>query len=435
MSAKKTEKKKAVKKAPAKESAPKKSVKKKAVKKTSAEKSAPKKTVKKKAVKKTPAEKSAPKKTVKKKAVKKTPAKESAPKKSVKKKAVKKTPAKKSAPKKTVKKKAVKKTPAKESAPKKSVKKKAVKRSVVEAPSEFDTVLKKYEMPAAEAEKIREQEKMIFPEPEISIPSNYGVDRMVLLPRDPEWAFVYWEVTEGLMETVKNSVGADKLDNARRVLRIYDINGVDFNGNNANSFFDIEVAPFAGSWYLKMPSHDCSYIAELGFLTDNGMFIKLLRSNRIELPRATFSEDAGEDAEEWMTVNYGEILRMSGGGESPGSRRQGSEFIGAVPGRELNLSSGSLYSGSLSSGSQQGGGDSADFFLKVGTELIVYGATKPDASLTFEGRPVKLREDGTFSFRFALPDSFREMPVEAVSSDAKFTRKITPVVEKKTVYG
>jgi hypothetical protein len=57
------------------------------------------------------------------------------------------------------------------------------------------------------------------------------------------------------------------------------------------------------------------------------------------------------------------------------------------------------------------------FWLQVNVELIVYGATDPDAQVTVAGRPVELRPDGTFSLRFSLPDGDYELPVAAVSAD------------------
>jgi hypothetical protein len=56
------------------------------------------------------------------------------------------------------------------------------------------------------------------------------------------------------------------------------------------------------------------------------------------------------------------------------------------------------------------------FWLNVNAELVVYGATEPDARVTFGGRPVQLRADGTFSCRFALPDGFYQLAVEATSA-------------------
>src|SRR5262249_40058837 len=44
------------------------------------------------------------------------------------------------------------------------------------------------------------------------------------------------------------------------------------------------------------------------------------------------------------------------------------------------------------------------FWFNVNAELIVYGATDPHASVRIGDRTIRLRGDGTFSFRFSLPD-------------------------------
>jgi hypothetical protein len=56
------------------------------------------------------------------------------------------------------------------------------------------------------------------------------------------------------------------------------------------------------------------------------------------------------------------------------------------------------------------------FWLKVNADLIVYGATERDASVTLGGQRISLRPDGTFSFRFALPEGSFQVPVIAVST-------------------
>ena len=53
----------------------------------------------------------------------------------------------------------------------------------------------------------------------------------------------------------------------------------------------------------------------------------------------------------------------------------------------------------------------------MNAELIVYGATERDATVTIGGRRIKLRADGSFSYRFALPDGRYEMPIVAISAD------------------
>ena len=40
------------------------------------------------------------------------------------------------------------------------------------------------------------------------------------------------------------------------------------------------------------------------------------------------------------------------------------------------------------------------FWFNVNAELIIYGATEPDAKVTLGGHEIKLRSDGTFSYRF-----------------------------------
>jgi len=56
------------------------------------------------------------------------------------------------------------------------------------------------------------------------------------------------------------------------------------------------------------------------------------------------------------------------------------------------------------------------FWFNVNAELVVYGATEPDARVTIGGRPIRLRPDGTFSYRFALPDGVYSFPISAQAS-------------------
>jgi hypothetical protein len=72
------------------------------------------------------------------------------------------------------------------------------------------------------------------------------------------------------------------------------------------------------------------------------------------------------------------------------------------------------------------------FWLVVDCELIVYGATEPDAKVTVQGKPVNLRPDGTFTLRYYLPDGKQVIPVKAVSSDREEERAITPIVTRET---
>jgi hypothetical protein len=74
------------------------------------------------------------------------------------------------------------------------------------------------------------------------------------------------------------------------------------------------------------------------------------------------------------------------------------------------------------------------FWFNVNAELIIYGATEPDASVTIGGRPIQLRRDGTFSFRFALPDGSYELPVQATSADGEEARSAGLSFRRGTEY-
>ena len=56
------------------------------------------------------------------------------------------------------------------------------------------------------------------------------------------------------------------------------------------------------------------------------------------------------------------------------------------------------------------------FWLNVNAELVLYGATEPDAQVAIAGQPILLRPDGSFSYRFALPDGHYDLMVTAVSA-------------------
>jgi len=74
------------------------------------------------------------------------------------------------------------------------------------------------------------------------------------------------------------------------------------------------------------------------------------------------------------------------------------------------------------------------FWFNVNAELIIYGATEPTAKVTLGGHQIKLRADGTFSFRFALPDGKYDLPAVAVSADGTDGRAAELKFSRETQY-
>ena len=74
------------------------------------------------------------------------------------------------------------------------------------------------------------------------------------------------------------------------------------------------------------------------------------------------------------------------------------------------------------------------FWFNVNAELIVYGATEPGAKVTLGGHEIKLRADGTFSYRFALPDGKYDLPAVAISADGTDGRAADLRFSRETDY-
>jgi len=64
------------------------------------------------------------------------------------------------------------------------------------------------------------------------------------------------------------------------------------------------------------------------------------------------------------------------------------------------------------------------FWLVADAELIVYGATEPDATVTIAGQPIELSPDGTFRFQMSFQDGLIDYPILAVAADGEQTRSI-----------
>ena len=118
-------------------------------------------------------------------------------------------------------------------------------------------------------------------------------------------------------------------------------------------------------------------------------------------------------------------------------RRQLQQQVSSMAAGQLSLRKPAAGAGAGVGGisSPQGGGERGrGFWFNVNAELIIYGATEPDAKVTIGDRPIQLREDGTFSFRFALPDGQYELPAAAQSADGEETRRACLRFSRETEY-
>jgi uncharacterized protein len=262
------------------------------------------------------------------------------------------------------------------------------------------------------------------------LPAAYHKDQIRLQVRDPWWLHTYWEVTVGTFERLKQQL-KDLFSQAKKALRVYDVSQIMFNGHNAHRYFDIEVAHDAQSWYIDTGGPGRSWCVDYGLKLPNGEFITIVRSNVVHTP---IEGPSWVTDEEWMVPDemFGRLYGMGFGlGQSSPVGKAWQERI------KKALFSGVLASpGITSAGSPvKKPGKQRSFWMVVDCELIVYGATEPDATVFVQGKQIKLRPDGTFTMRYALPDGKQVIPVKGISADKEEERNITPIVTRETKIG
>ena len=106
-----------------------------------------------------------------------------------------------------------------------------------------------YETAIANTKFSHTQDTYFSPPRAQELPALYDQDRIILQVRDPRWLHTYWETKDQTIQGIKNKLGQD-FDHAKKVLRVYDVTSIIFNGSNANRFFDIQINDFANSWYI-----------------------------------------------------------------------------------------------------------------------------------------------------------------------------------------
>lgn len=123
----------------------------------------------------------------------------------------------------------------------------------------------------------RELPKRLFEEDRFLFPESYGVNRIRLLVRDPEWIFAYWDVSPATMKELASGLGERALALSRLTLRVVD----PVSGGSS----DILLPPGARWWYVRTDSARRTYRAELGVTLPSGAFRRLAESNTVVTPR------------------------------------------------------------------------------------------------------------------------------------------------------
>ncbi|MCC7375147.1 MAG: DUF4912 domain-containing protein [Verrucomicrobiales bacterium] len=300
------------------------------------------------------------------------------------------------------------------------------------------------------------------------LPASYGTGKLLLVARDPHWLFAHWDLTDAQLKDY-NRLSAD----GHLVVRVY------IKAIEGRPILEQAVHPESRTWFLHVPTASTRYLAELGYYDSKQVWTRVSQS------AATITPAEDLSAETWVRfetlpfdIPMSTLVRLvreatvgslplldairelqaqghpelpttvPGAPGTPWSQEQEAAlakvicmdevrrvWIGSLEITELlrrqlvrGISSGELPISSLgqvSSLASPFGGEqpgARGFWFNVNAELIVYGATDPKATVRIGGRTIQLRPDGTFSYRFSLPDGEYGLPIRATSPDEVETR-------------
>jgi hypothetical protein len=363
------------------------------------------------------------------------------------------------------------------------------------SPSKIPPILLEGDAPSAPAVSGPGQRYALSPAPPesttsaepLELPEAYGTQRLLLTARDPHWLYAHWDLTREQLKKY-NAKSVDR----HLVLRIFK------DALSGQPFREIHVHPESRNWFAHVGLGATRFLAELGYYQKNGDWTVISSSAATFTPPDALSDDLTvwfetlppdlqfdhllklvkrAVSENVPLIEAIQQLRSSGYTGLPepkelfshqwthaqeralsevvkmdavrrvwmGSleiteliRRQLAHEMWSLAASQFSLAEiwSGAWSGAVTSiSSPFGGGErQKSFWFNVNAELIIYGATEPSATVTIGGRTIKLRPDGTFSYRFALPDGKYDLPAIATSADGDDSRTAALQFSRRTEY-
>jgi hypothetical protein len=273
---------------------------------------------------------------------------------------------------------------------------------------------------------------------------------VVFLPRDPQWAFVHWQIGAGDRQRVTESK-AEQL-----VLRVWDVTGLPAGSVHLHTLQELLVNASAREWFVPVPMSDRDYQVELGYRIAGGGWLSLAVSAPARMPTVGPSKEIADQfvpflldppppqntdiapatAPPALAAGLHErlYLQASGGRQVLG---RGSEAFHDLTADQASAAGNQASGvGLWASGRNDSGAGlmarQRSFWLVADAELIVYGATDPAATLRIGEEIVPLAADGTFRLQVPFRDGQQMYPITAVAADGEQRRSITLEFSRRT---
>jgi len=271
--------------------------------------------------------------------------------------------------------------------------------------------------------------------------------RVVFLPRDPEWAYVFWEISDVDRSNAQNE-GANRV-----CLRLADVTHSNSGEANPGTLQEVVVDSHSTEWYLPIPLGGRDYKVELGYRIGH-KWMSLAHSSSAKVPSlhpsdqildqfvpfslespATTSEPHEESfSSDQPDSGLHERLYQSATTKFRTRRVGSEEFQERTPGDlgSNNESGSGLWASGINESGVGATNQERSFWLVADAELIVYGATDPSAKLFIEDEEVPLANDGTFRLQVPFRDGIQNYSIKAIDKDGVDSRNITMKFERVT---
>ncbi|MBW4564114.1 MAG: DUF4912 domain-containing protein [Mojavia pulchra JT2-VF2] len=302
-------------------------------------------------------------------------------------------------------------------------------------------------------------------------------DIIFLKPRTPDSAYVWWLLSDTAHKQVLQSSGS------RLALRLYDVTDLDLSYQSPQFIQQYECDEAARDHFIDIPKGDRDYIVEIGYPTDGDRWVSIARSATV---RVFNSYDTAEETADSLDANLEssivitprtpkwayvcwyisdtqkETLHNSGtfqlalrlydvtdidlSYQNPQLVQQyeceeisHDRFV-AIPtsDRDYIAEIGYIIDGdrwvsiARSATVRVFSRPHTDFWFVADAELIIHGATQPDATVSIAGHSIKLKPDGTFHLRVPFSDSLIDYLIEANAADGTQTKTIHKLFSQET---
>jgi phosphate transport system substrate-binding protein len=121
--------------------------------------------------------------------------------------------------------------------------------------------------------------------------------RVILVPRSANDAYAYWELSE------ERKAALRKLGGRKLSLRVYDVTGIDIRTQPVHSVRQYDCDEQLSDLHIPIYETDRDYIAELGYIADDGRWLKIARAKPVRVPSTLESTPTINTPETPLRVN------------------------------------------------------------------------------------------------------------------------------------